>query len=243
MLGDIISDILFETNKLALYIDKDKDRFYILFPTVNNKAKEQDVILLLTELLTVLEDLKCNRLIYVTNNAIDIKHFYYQSKEFFEKDQRPNIYRIAKNVTLSVPPGGELKLRENGRETMSGMPLDSQIGKPLAKFLTSRVLPTKSLKEYVKRGFLTKEEKYTRRSLKYSVISMVIAISIAVISPLLSVFVSNKYGIITLKQQQLDSLLNRMKPVFVITPTNKRNINSDSTNNNPIMSKHEHGNK
>ena len=72
---------------------------------------------------------------------------------------------------------------------------------------------------------------------------MVIAISIAVISPLLSVFVSNKYGIITLKQQQLDSLLNRMKPVFVITPTNKRNINSDSTNNNPIMSKHEHGNK
>lgn len=243
LLGDIICDILFETNKHAFYIEQDSDRVSILLPIVRNKAQEQKEILLFTELLAVLEDLKNNHLIYVSKDTVDNEQFFYQGKVFFDKDQRPNVYKIANNVSLSVPAEGELTLIENGRVVMSGVPVDSQIGSSLATFLMSRVLPTNSLKEYVKRGFLTKEEKYTRRGLKYSIISMVIAISIATISPLLSVFVSNQYGISTLKQQQLDSLINKAKPVYVITTVNKEKIMCDSTKNNPEKITPKYGNK
>ena len=89
----------------------------------------------------------------------------------------------------------------------------------LGRYLNSSVLPTKALKEFVERGYRTQEEELTRKGLRYSIISMVIAVVIAIGSLLGSVWVSNKHGVSTIPPIQFDSLLHSTRPVLITNDT------------------------
>ena len=226
LFGNVAADILLKDNHTAVYIDNNR-HFVELFmlPDLTNE-KKQEIIIRFTELLAVLESLEKNKLVYVQNESLQGEYFFYQGKEYFEKDQLPDTFKVGNGLILRLQKDGDI-LMKDGKRIMTSTIITPQIGNPLARFFCSSIIPTESLKKFIIRGFKSEEERNTQLALRYSVISMTIAVLIAAVSPFFSVFVANRNGITTINQTQLDSLLNKAKPVFVVTLTDSlHNLNS-----------------
>lgn len=229
LFGNVVADILLTNNHTAVYIDNDR-HFVELFmlPDLTNE-KKQETIIKFTELLAVLESLEKNKLVYVQNESLQGEYFFYQGKQYFEKDQLPNTYKVGNGVVLRLQKDDDI-LMKDGKTIMSSTIITPQIGNPLARFLCSSIIPTESLRKFIKRGFKSEEESNTQLGLRYSVISMTIAVLVAAVSPFFSVLVANRNGITTINQTQLDSLLNKAKPVYVVTPIDSLHYNSNQNN-------------
>lgn len=216
MLGDVIADILFKDRKSALFVNNDNHTVLLLLPTNVKNKRKQESILRLIELLAILEKLERDGLIYVDDSNYLPVCFFYQSKELFEQDQCPGTYKVSKHVTLNNLDDTNLTLKLLDEELMSTSAVIERAGVPLARFLCSSCLPTRSLWDYVDRGFKTKEERNTQLGLRYSIISMTIAVLIALVSPIISVLTANRIGFSTIKREQMDSLINYPQPVFLV---------------------------
>ena len=229
LFGNVVADILLTDNHTAVYIDNDH-HFVELFmlPELTNE-KKQEIIIRFTELLAVLESLEKNKFVYVRNESLQGEYFFYQGKEYFDKDQLPDTYKVGNGLVLRLQKEGDI-LMKDGKRIMTSTIITPQIGNPLARFFCSSIIPTESLKKYIKRGFKTEEERNTQLALRYSVISMTIAVLVAAVSPFFSVMVANRKGITTINQTQLDSLLNKAKPVYVVTPIDSLHYNSNQNN-------------
>ena len=237
MLGDVIADILFKKRETALLV---KDNKIILLLPPNSKSQTiQEAVLRLTELLAVLQNLEKSGLLYVDENYYLHQCFFYQGKDTFEKSQRPGVYKVSNSVTLNHHDDLYFTLNAKDEELMASTVVYDQVGRPLARYLCSFVLPTMSLKNYVNRGFKTREERNTQLGLRYSVISVTIAVIIAVLSPFISVHVANRYGFSTIKQEQMDSLLKTSKPVYVVGT--KDFVHQSNSKNFVQKSQKEHG--
>ena len=215
-LGDVISDILFKNEESALFFNKDESKVFLLLTKNVKENKKQEEVLRLTEFVAILQGIERSGLIYVESSDTLHTCLFYQGKELFEQDQRPGIYRISDDAVLKYRNDVEVSLIVKGKELMCTVVILDQICLPLARLLCSYVLPTKSLKDYVKRGFKSKEEYSTQLGLRYSIISMTIAVVIAAITPILSVLTANRIGYSTIKQEQMDSLLKTSKPVYIV---------------------------
>ena len=141
------------------------------------------------------------------------------------------MYKVSKELDLNLQEedGGLLK---DGEIIMTAIAIDPHVSVPLSRLLCSSIMPTESLKKFIKRGFTSEEKRNTQLGLKYSVVSMTIAIIVAMGSPFFSVFVANRYGITTINQTQLDSLINtnKAKPVYVITQPDSLHSISEQDN-------------
>lgn len=216
VLGNTIADILFKEGTSALYVNNEVGLSFLLLSTETKSKKKHESILLLTELVAVLRNLEEQGVIYVDDDCSLPKDLFYQGKVIFEKDQKPGVYKISNNLTLNCQDEQNITMNAKGKELMTSTVVYDQVGKPLARYLCSYVFPTMSLKNYVERRFRTREERNTHLGLRYSVISMTIAVIIATISPFLSVIIANRYGFSTIRHDQMDSILKVAKPVYVV---------------------------
>ena len=216
VLGNILADILFKKDKSALFVNSETGKVLLLLPTEETNNNKHKAFLLLTELVAVLQNFESQGIIYVVDDYCLSENLFYQGKDIFEKDQRPGVYKVSNNMTLKQHDDLIVTLNAGDKELMTSIVVYDQVGALLVRYLSGIVLPTKSLKEYVKMGFKTREERNTQLGLRYSVISVTIAVLIAVLSPFLSVQVANRYGFSTIKQEQMDSLLKISKPVYVV---------------------------
>ena len=212
-LGDLIDDIIFQNEKSAILIDNNKKTMHLLFSCSINNQKRLELILILTELLAVLDYLEMRQLIYVQYEAnTDGIIFYYEGKKCFEADQIPDNYKISQDVLLQIREDDAV-LYSNKREIMNSIQINDNIALSLSKYLNSRILPTAALRDYVNNGFRTNEERNTHLGLRYSLISMAIAVFVAALSPAISVMISNRFGVTTINESQIDSLINSCKSI------------------------------
>lgn len=213
--GDLIDDIIFQNERSAIFIDNKKKKMYLLFSCSIDSQKRLEKILLITELLAVLDDLVKKRLIYVQfeENVEDLI-FFYEGKQLFNADQIPGRYILSQDVYLQIKED-EVALIRNKKEFMNSIPINDNIALPLLNYLCARIMPTRALKEYIKNGFITNEEKYTKRGLRYSLLSMIIAVFVAALSPFFSVVISNRKGVTTINESQIDYLINNCRTNYV----------------------------
>lgn len=233
-LGDVIADIFFETGGSALFIANEFNTVTLLLPDDISNKKKQDYFLLLAELVAALESLERNRLIYVQNDIVQEDYLFFQGKDCFDHEQLPNTFKIGRGLILHCREDAKIVLKKDDKEYMRSFAINPQIGTSLVYYLCSSIIPTKSLCQFVERGFKTREERITQLSMRYSLISMFIALFVAALSPFLSVVISNRWGITTIKQTQMDSLLKIAKPVFLI---NKNDSSIKTVHHNNLIKK------
>lgn len=229
MFGDVIADILFKKGEFALFVNYDNLKVLLLLPPNTKSNIKKEKLLLLIELLAVLKELEEKKLIYVEEGYSLSSNFFYQGKVTFEKDQRPGLFKISDQTFLKCNDDNQVSLIVNGKDILNTTAALDKVALSLTRYLCGVILPTRSLKNFVSRGFKTKEERNTQLGLRYSIVSMIIAVGIASISPIISVLTANKFGFATIRNDQMDSILKVSKPVYIVEPIDsfqkKRNAN------------------
>lgn len=230
-LGDIIAPILFKSDTCALYLSRKTNDIELLVPT-NEKERSYEMFWLLTELISLLHELEFKHLIYVVRQNEDIfSEFYYQEKKDYKKTQINSEIKINDICVLRTEDNGLHAVYKNGSRILLGVVGPSAIYNDLMYFLNSIVYPTSGLKKYIKRGFKSEETYLSIRSNRISKISIFTAIFIAIISPVVSVWFNNLYGVSLIDETQYDGIIKSIEKckdsIKSIYYNNQVNINQD----------------
>lgn len=210
-LGDIIAPIIFESDTCALCLSRNTKSVELLVPT-NEKEKHYEMFLLLTELISLLRELEIKHLIYVIKQTEDVfSEFYYQGKKDYKTTQINLEIKINDTCVLRTEENGLHAIYKNGYRILLGIVGPSAIYSDLMYFLNSIVYPTSGLKKYIERDFKSEETYLSIRANKISKISIWIAVFIALISPLVSVWWSNQHGISRIDESQYERLIKTIK--------------------------------
>lgn len=210
-LGDILAPIFFENDKCALFLCRENRSVEILVPT-NDEKKQFEVFWLLTELISLLRELENKHLIYVICQAEDhFSEFYYQGKNDYRTTQINSVIKISNSDTLHEEKNGLHSVYKNDNLILSGVIGPFAIYDDLIHFLNSIVYPTSGLKKYIKRGFKSEESYLSTRANRISKISIFVAVFIALVSPFISVWWSNKYGVSRIDETQYQRFIKSIE--------------------------------
>lgn len=219
LLGEKLTHVLFKKGELAMSVRVDGREEEILLPVSLSQHSVQKVLLDLTDLIATLSYLEKSRLIIIVKSEMPITEVFYEGSDKFEGGQLPHVFHLSNDLTLTTKTDEATRLMENEELVLEGCSVADAISKPLTYFLCNKVMPTQALKKYVDRNYKTREEQLTQRGLRYSVISMIIAVIVAAVSPIGTVWIVNKHGVSTIRQEQFDSLLHTARPVRIVTDT------------------------
>ena len=208
-LGDIHTPIYFKKDQYALFFNSENQTVELL---ISSKKNNQDSVIRffyqLTELLSILKELEANHLIYVLpQESTEPCILYYQDKQDFVLTQVDSAISISPSLCLQCNPDGSHIIRRNKQQILNGNELPSIVFNDLRYFFNAIVFPTAGLHQYIKNNYCTFELYQVKKANKFSKIGIIIAIAVAVISPILSVFISNKYGVSTLNGKQYNELI------------------------------------
>lgn len=218
-LGEIVAPVLFKKNKIAFSTQVDNRGCEILLPQTYSQKSVQEVVLKLTDLIAILSFLENTRQIVLVEREEPHKGVYYEQSSIFDVDQLPHVFHLSNNLILTTNPEEPTRLLRNGKVVLERRQIAESVVVSLGRYLNSSVLPTKALKDFAGRGYITQDEQLTRRGLRYSVVSMVIAVIIGIGSLIGSVWISNKHGVSTINAIQMDSLLHLSRPVLITNDT------------------------
>ncbi len=220
--GETISPILFSVNKAALCCF---DNNYYLLTQNDNKNNQDIAFRKIVEVLSYLEDLEKNHLIYVhlqSNDLDDEKpYLFYDGKQHVRNCQDPNSWDIGNNQSLQLKDNTTFFIEKNDCTVLQSTPMPEPINDELNRFFFSNIYPTSKLDSYIRHGFRTNEQ----RALRLSMISLIIA----VLLPVLVIFLSNRWGYVTIDKEQFKQLISRQQsfgnnpaPAFpILSPKNQ----------------------
>lgn len=207
-LGDLLTPIYFKKDRYALFLNYEKQTVELLIPP--NKNHQNSIIRFfyqLTELLSILRELEANHLIYILPQESTDSMLYYESKQDYCKTQEDSVISIGPSLSLKRNPDGDHFIYRKEQQIMNSKELPSIVFSDLRYFFNAIVFPTAGLQQYIKNDYCTLELYQVKKANKYSKRGIMIAIAVAVISPILSVFIANKYGVSTLNGTQYDELI------------------------------------
>lgn len=210
--GEAISPILFSVDNRALCCFD--DNYYLLTPN-NNKNNQDLAFRKIIEVVSYLDDLEKNHYIFVrskiTGDLVDGKpYLFYEGKRYIRNRQDPFSWDIGENLCLNLKDNMIFAIEKNDRTVLQSTPLPEPIKEELRKYLFSNIYPTTKLDSYIRHGFRTNEQ----RALRLSIIGLLIA----VIFPVLVIFLSNRWGYVTIDKEQFKQLISSQQ----------------STDNNPV---------
>ena len=207
--GSEFSDTLFTIGKRAIV--KYKEKYWLLLPKDSNKNEE---FMLLTELFSYLRYMEESHILYVkeSEHPVDILIQGLNDKHFNSVTQN---YDLGNGCLLSY---GEDQLsiicRDNPKYNLSESEDISLLTAEIEHYLLGYVYPTASLRDFIQHGYLSSSDYQSKSAISISRISIVVAIAIALLSPILTVFIGNRYGKTTIVQHQFDTLMRLGKPTL-----------------------------
>lgn len=239
--GMVIQSILFSKGKLALLVvNQGKDGMLLLpnrdLNTMTTSMAE------MVEFISLMEFLEKERLIYVQSFPMtcDVSLFYEGSSIYLDitRDE-------CNNFSSTISPGESFVRNSNGYQVwqMGSVVLSTVCGvdvlcERLLHYLNAIIFPTETLRGLVRNDFLTDEElqcraqlKEARKSVRISTIAFLLSICSIVVSPIISVWVSNHYGYSTLSEKQmlrLESVIKKMGKTDTVV-YNRRLLNDEPT--------------
>lgn len=218
-LGEIVAPVLFKKNKMAFSTHVDNRGCEILLPQAYPQESVQEAVLKLTDLIAILSFLENTGQIVLVEREEPFKGVYYEQSNIFDADQLPHVFHLSDDLILTTFPENPTRLLRDGKVVLERSQIADSVIVSLGRYLNCSVLPTRALKDFVGRGYRTQDEQLTRRGLRYSIVSMGIAVIIGVGSLIGSVWISNKHGVSTINAIQMDSLLHSSRPVLITNDT------------------------
>ena len=227
--GDYISSEFFKSKQLALLLLY-RNKSYNLFHKMGTISAIKEEYAKISQLLSLLHYLEINR--YIDILPIPLPDFdvylFYEDKNSINIDDKN--YRIYIDKTMdryiTIPHDSEKEsfLIDGGKSVMQGVTFTKELYERFVHFFNSVIYPTSSLIELVKNDYVSEEEnrfnismrnaqkqlEEARRSVTISKIALGIAISVAILSPILSVWISNQWGVVTIDECQFEQILNAL---------------------------------
>lgn len=228
--GDYIASEFFKSKQLALLLLHEY-KSYNLFHKVDSKSSIRKEYSRISQLLSLLHYLEINRYIYilpVTLPKSNVDLFYEDKGDTMHIDAED--YRIYINQTkdkyITIPHNFENKsfLLDAGNTVMQGFTFTKELYERFVHFFNSVIYPTSSLKELVKNNYVSENEhrfnlsmenaqkqlEEARQSVKMSKRALCIAILVAILSPILSVWISNQWGVVTIDECQFEQIIEAL---------------------------------
>lgn len=237
--GMVMQSILFSKGKLALLIVNQGKNGMLLLPNRDLKTITTSMTEMV-EFISLMEFLEKERLIYVQSFPMtcDVSLFYEGSSIYLDitRDE-------CNNFSSTISPGEIFVRNSNGYQVwqMGSVVLSTVCGvddlcERLLHYLNAMIYPTETLRGLVRNDFLTDEElqcraqlKEARKSVRISTIAFLLSICSIVVSPIVSVWVSNHYGYSTLSEKQLlrlESVIKKMCKTDTVV-YNRRLLNDE----------------
>lgn len=160
---------------------------------------------ILTELLSYLDYAEENHLIYVTEDgAITLDTYVlYENVTNCRLLQKPDHYDIGNDKVLRKEGDRYCILDEkNGKEELESSTDISYLYERLKHYLFAHVYSTRGLKDFIGRRYLSRQDFFSNVAICVSTISIVLTILTAILSPFLSVCISNKHGYTKIEKKQ-----------------------------------------
>ncbi|MBO5631535.1 MAG: hypothetical protein J5965_20900 [Aeriscardovia sp.] len=198
-LGIQYGSTLFPERKRAVV--KEADCYYLLLPEGSNKNEE---FALLTELFSYLRYMEENHIVYVRHSErpVDVLLDGYRDKNL---NSAAGEYDLGNGCSLKTEDGTPKILCSDNTTLQSDLDITS-LAADIEHFLLAYVYPTAVLHDFIANDYLSKSDFRAKRSISISRISIIVAVIIAVLSPVVTIILGNKYGISTLNKQQFDTL-------------------------------------
>ena len=194
----------------AIYFDFRASHCYLL---KNNENRDQ--LQSLIELLSYLDYAVANHIVYVVadNSLPHEDYLFYEGVINLQLSNIPDSYVIGEGRLLRKNLNEMICIVDESspEEAVLSATDISFLFDKLCYYCFSRVLATKELENFIKHDYLSPQDYYSNKAICVSIISIIIAIFIACISPLLGVAISNKWGETTIKQSQYDKLVDEIK--------------------------------
>lgn len=235
--GDIISPLIFGRNSCALFMIH-SSKSYNLFTRPGNNAQAKSIYAKLAQLFALLDYLKENR--YITllplspTQECDIfyedagQNMNISNTSIFINPTKPNLrIEISNNpATKEV----QAFIMEGNDKILQGYTFTPELYTTFLHYLLSVVYPTTRLIDLTKNNFIPDEERHYQESIRlaydqinvankqirqatHSLRLSIVAIIIAILSPILTIFISNKWGVSTINKEQFEELIQQQKEI------------------------------
>lgn len=208
--GSQFSDTLFPIGKRGIV--KYKEKYWLLLPKDSDKEEE---FKLLTELFSYLRYMEESHIVYVKDSEYPVDVLIQGQNDKYYNSATQNYY-LGNGCLLSyVEDQLSIICCNNTKFNLSESEDISILAAEIEHYLLGYVYPTASLHDFIQHGYLSSSDYQSKRAISISRASIIVAITIALLSPLLTVFVGNRYGKTTIVQHQFDSLMRLGNPTIV----------------------------
>lgn len=211
--GDLISKYLFKDGESALLIYGQKP--YLLVRNTATDSFISSKILLLLELISVIESLQKSHDVLVLNSVGNPVCVYYDGKQQLSNTLQ-DIYKLSGNQVLTVGPRNQISINKDSSPLLSKVIELTSLQMEFAKYMSSVVLPTSGLSKFKENGYVDNDIYLNLRSLKVSRISIIVAVIIALLSPIVSVVLNNAISYSTIERNQFEQIIEAIKTSKII---------------------------
>lgn len=178
------------------------------------KNDNEEQLQILIELLSYLDYAVANYIVYVVaeNSLPNESYLFYERVRSLQSSNIPDSYNIGGGLLLRKFINGEICIADGNspdEAILSAIDISFLFDK-LCYYCFSHILTTKALDNFIKHNYLSSQDYYSNRAIRVSIISIVIAIFIACVSPLLGVKISNKWGETRINQNQYNKLVEEI---------------------------------
>lgn len=219
-LGSLITSILFKDD--ALFISDSGE----CYPIVRGGDCElREFILGLSEIICIIDRLKeCDAIYFSSSDSSpSFGRLFYSKKEdgTFKKTGKADTYHVNSNEVLIFKPD-KCEMHCNGKLVRQGTPLCNELGAKLAEYMLSCVYPTFNLQEFVRYGYRFSEQ----QSIRIGSISVIVAIIIACLSPMITLLLSNRLGVTKLNKEQFEQIIGDISAKCLRDDTSGYSLNN-----------------
>lgn len=198
VLGDLTASVLFSSNHAALVVDHNEKRLSLL----STSEKERNYFYrLLVSVLAEINTLSNSSMVFLSTPPLSGLSVYYAGKTDLNNTQDPDVVDLGDDISLYIH---DYHCRLTDKAELNGEFFSHEIYEMIAPVFCSRVYPGSGLYEYIKDGFKTKEIKIATRAYHISIIAIIVAILLCLVSPLVSDWLGNN----TLDSNQFQQILN-----------------------------------
>lgn len=211
--GDLVSKYLLKDGESALVIYRQKS--YLLVRKTATDSFIRSRILLLLELISVIQSLQKSHDILVLDSIGDSICVYYDVKTQLDKSLS-GIYRLSDNQALAIELNGQISINKDASPVLSKVIELTSLQMEFTKYMSSVILPTSGLSKFKENGYVDNDVFLNLRSLKISRKSIIVAVIIAVLSPVLSVLLNNACSYSTIEGNQFKQIIEAIKTSVII---------------------------
>ena len=179
-----------------------QEHYYLVLPETASFNAEYKV---LTELFSYLRYMEEEHIIYVqsipSTVSVLLNGVCDQKKNTVKEE-----YDLGNNCTLCIVNNLPSIYCAGTGIKMTNVNDVSALASDIKQYFQSYIYPTTSLSYFIKHDYLSESDYQTKQSVSISRASIAVAIIIALFSPIATLLMSNKWGYVTINENQLDEI-------------------------------------